>query len=180
MKTLIFASVFLITSFTSAQNDSSDNRHSHHHKSTYVSDKENEIKSLSSAEIEQLLNGAGMGLAKAAELNSYPGPKHVLELSSELNLTAEQSAKTESFFNEVKIEAVKLGKAVVEKERELEMMFEQVIVNEKTLLEKVLEIAKLKGELRFVHLNAHLKQKEILTEEQIASYNKLRGYSGIK
>ena len=28
-----------------------------------------------------------MGLALAGELNGYPGPKHVLELARELNLT---------------------------------------------------------------------------------------------
>ena len=48
------------------------------------------IKALSEGEINNLLNGQGMGFAKAAELNPYPGPKHVLELADDLNLTSDQ------------------------------------------------------------------------------------------
>jgi hypothetical protein len=32
-----------------------------------------------------------MGMAKAAELNGYPGPRHVLDLSPELHLTDAQT-----------------------------------------------------------------------------------------
>lgn len=38
-----------------------------------------DIKALSSDEVAALLAGKGMGYAKAAELNGYPGPAHVLE-----------------------------------------------------------------------------------------------------
>ena len=37
------------------------------------------IKALSSKEVQGLLQGKGMGMAKAAELNQYPGPRHVLD-----------------------------------------------------------------------------------------------------
>ena len=40
--------------------------------------------------IEPRRRTRGMGYAKAAELNSYPDPKHVLELSKELDLTKRQ------------------------------------------------------------------------------------------
>jgi hypothetical protein len=33
-----------------------------------------------------------MSLALAAELNGYPGPRHTIELASELGLTPDQSA----------------------------------------------------------------------------------------
>lgn len=39
------------------------------------------------------------------------------------------------------------------------------------------EIAATRSELRFVHLNAHLKTHEVLTAEQICDYSVLRGYS---
>jgi len=48
---------------------------------------------------------------------------------------------------------------------------------EKTIQDKVLAISELRGRLRLAHLNAHLKQKEILTKEQINAYNRLRGYN---
>ena len=44
----------------------------------------------------QFLAGAGMGYAKAAELNSYPGPMHVLELADRLGLTPDQQTKTKA------------------------------------------------------------------------------------
>jgi len=40
----------------------------------------------------------------------------------------------------------------------------------------VKEIAEYQGELRLVHLNAHIQQKDILTPEQISVYDRLRGY----
>jgi len=45
------------------------------------------IKALSEDEIAALRNGEGMGMAKAAELNGYPGPIHVLALVAQLGLT---------------------------------------------------------------------------------------------
>ena len=42
------------------------------------------LKGLSIEEVDQYLSGAGMGFAKAAELNHFPGPMHVLELGERL------------------------------------------------------------------------------------------------
>jgi hypothetical protein len=58
--------------------------------SPYRGEEVRNIKALSEQEIEAYLSGQGMGYAKAAELNSYPGPKHVLELARELGLTPAQ------------------------------------------------------------------------------------------
>ena len=41
-----------------------------------------DIKSLSQDDQSALLAGRGMGLARPAELNGYPGPAHVLELAA--------------------------------------------------------------------------------------------------
>ena len=48
--------------------------------SSYAGQQDREIKSLSAAELHDLAEGRGMGMAKAAELNHYPGPAHVIEL----------------------------------------------------------------------------------------------------
>ena len=63
--------------------------------SPYAGQQSREIKALSGAEQSDLLAGKGMGLAKAAELNGYPGPAHVLELAGELELSAEQRERTQ-------------------------------------------------------------------------------------
>jgi hypothetical protein len=55
--------------------------------SAYAGQQARGIKALSQTEVEGLLQGKGMELAKTAELNSYPGPAHALELVAELGLT---------------------------------------------------------------------------------------------
>jgi len=39
------------------------------------------------------------------------------------------------------------------------------------------EIARLQGELRVVHLSAHLEIKRVLSAEQVKKYDELRGYA---
>ena len=46
-----------------------------------------------------------MGYARAAELNHYPGPMHVLELAESLELSADQLRRTQALFETVKEEA---------------------------------------------------------------------------
>jgi hypothetical protein len=60
----------------------------------YAGQQKREIKALSEAEVSAYLDGRGMGLAKAAELNGYPGPAHVLDLAEKLQLTPQQQGTT--------------------------------------------------------------------------------------
>lgn len=145
--------------------------------SPYSGQQIRETKALSTDDINGYLNGEGMGLAKAAELNHYPGPRHVLDLSSELNLSEEQRLKTEKIYNAMHESAVQLGKQIVGKEKELDALFNTGIITDGDLKGIVREIARLQGELRIVHLQAHLEMKQILTKEQIEKYDGLRGYS---
>lgn len=148
--------------------------------SPYSGQQMREIKALSPDDISDYLNGEGMGLAKAAELNHYPGPRHVLDLSSELNLSEEQRLKTEKIYNAMHESAVRLGRQIVEKEKELDALFSAGAINNKNLEELVWDIARLQGALRVVHLQAHLEMKQILTKEQIEKYDNLRGYSSVE
>ena len=58
--------------------------------SPYAGQERNDISALAPQDVNALLAGQGMGLAKAAELNGYPGPLHVIELAGPLSLTSEQ------------------------------------------------------------------------------------------
>jgi Spy/CpxP family protein refolding chaperone len=146
--------------------------------SPYAGEQHREIKSLSAKEVQDLLAGRGMGLAKSAELNRYPGPAHVLELSDRLGLSAEQKVRTQAVFEAMEARARALGKALIEREAELDRLFASREVTRATLESSLAEISKLQGELRRVHLEAHLAQTEMLTHEQLASYVELRGYGG--
>lgn len=55
----------------------------------YAGQQTREMKAISDDDIAALLKGEGSGMAKAAELNGYPGPAHVLALAKELKLSNE-------------------------------------------------------------------------------------------
>lgn len=146
--------------------------------SPYAGQEAREIKSLSPDEIKAYLSGKGMGLAKAAELNGYPGPAHVLELGSQLDLSPEQRARTESIFAAMESKATALGRALVEEERKLDRLFADKVIDPRLLASSLTKIGSLQAELRGAHLEAHLSQAQILRPEQIARYDQLRGYGG--
>jgi hypothetical protein len=115
-----------------------------------------EIKALSPEEVKQYLAGAGMGYAKAAELNHFPGPQHALELADQLKLDGAQR--------------------LVESERALEALFRAGKVEEEALAGAVRAAAALEGEYRLSHLETHRRMRSWLTQDQVARYDALRGY----
>ena len=147
-------------------------------KTPYAGQQNRSIKALSTSEIDGLKNGKGMGLAKAAELNHYPGPRHVLDEASKLSLSDSQLSKTNNLFDEMKKEAVMVGEKIIFAERELDNLFLGGKVSKDQLKEKLNEIGQYRAQLRFVHLKTHLKQKKILSNHQVKNYDMLRGYSG--
>ena len=149
----------------------------HSHKSKYVGQEKRGIKSLSESDIEELKNGRGWGLAKAAELNGVPGPIHLLEMKEEIELSPEQIQRIEDVYHKMKRQAIPLGLELIELERKLNNHFANRTITEKLLNELLEKIARAYKKLRYTHLAAHLETPTIVTPEQIALYNKLRGYS---
>ena len=147
---------------------------------SYAGQDARDIKALSPEETQGYLAGKGQGLAKAAELNHYPGPMHVLEMADKLRLTADQKTRTESVFKAMRAEAIRQGTALVEQERELDRQFAAGTITSEGLRAALLRIGALQAEVRRAHLQAHLEQKAILTKEQVARYDELRGYGSGK
>jgi hypothetical protein len=71
------------------------------------------IKALSAEQIADLKAGRGLSLALAAELNGYPGPRHVLELVEQLGLTDQQRADVQRLFDDMTAEVVPLGERLI-------------------------------------------------------------------
>ncbi|HEX6178485.1 MAG TPA: Spy/CpxP family protein refolding chaperone [Thermoanaerobaculia bacterium] len=135
------------------------------------------IKALSAEDVQSLREGKGMGLALAAELNAYPGPKHVLELADKLELTTDQRAAVQSSHDRMLATAKSLGAEIVELEKQLDDAFSKAVIDEKRLADLTSAIAERQGRLRYAHLAAHLDTRAALTPHQIVMYGKLRGYS---
>jgi len=134
------------------------------------------IKALSEQKVEGYIQGKGMGMAKAAELNHFPGPRHVLDLAEELELSARQIKQSELIFDNMKENASSLGRQLVDKERELDHQFSKGTINDKLLSQLLGDIGQLESRIRYVHLTAHIQQKALLNNIQIASYDRIRGY----
>jgi len=142
----------------------------------YAGQQAREIKALSAEDVQGYLSGKGMGLAKAAELNGYPGPSHVLSLSSELALTPQQEQQTKELFKQMEARSSAIGKQIVEEERTLNELFATKSVTPKLLASTVERIGQLQGQFRDAHLEAHITEAAILTPEQLTKYQELRGY----
>lgn len=145
-------------------------------RSAYAGEQSRTIKSLSAQDIDALSNGRGWGLAKAAELNGLPGPLHLLEMRDDIALTHQQSEAIEALYQTMKAQAIPLGQQLIELERQLDRAFAERTVTHDTLRAMLQAIADTKMELRYVHLSTHLVTPDLLSEEQIAKYNTLRGY----
>jgi Spy/CpxP family protein refolding chaperone len=145
-------------------------------RSPYAGEERRAIKALSDEEIAAYLNGDGLGFAKAAELNRYPGPRHSLDMAQDLALTGAQRSAITAIRDSMRAGAVRLGREIVARERALDSLFAARSINETELAARVSEIARLQGELRAVHLAAHLATTRVLTAHQVERYQAMRGY----
>lgn len=136
-----------------------------------------EIKSLSEQDIEELRRGGGWGLALPAELNSRPGPAHLLELAEELDLSASQVEAISAIYEQMRTAAVAAGERFIAAETALSDAFTGSDLSEERLRDLLEEAAEARAELRFIHLSRHLSTPELLSDAQIQRYNVLRGYA---
>ena len=168
-KSLVVIFIILALSFSTVT--LAENLHS-----KYKGQESRAIKSLSDDDISELTKGGGWGLAKAAELNGFPGPVHILQMEQQIALSVQQKAEIQTLFNKMNAEAIVLGKSLIALETELNKGFSEGTINQEKLGLLVDDIAKVRAELRLSHLSTHLKTPEILTKHQLVLYNKLRGY----
>jgi len=126
------------------------------------------LSGVSEQEKEALLKGGGLGAGMIAMMNGYPGPKHVLEMGDELELTDAQRESIGTIYGKVKAESVELGTELVEKDEALAALFTSGSVSTKDVEKRSREIGELQGRLRAAHLNAHVQTHAELTPAQLA------------
>jgi hypothetical protein len=154
--------------------------HGHGHRPSaqpYAGQQTRAITSLSQEEVDGYLAGAGMGLARAAELNGFPGPMHVLELDRELALDETQRQRVKAAMDAVKAKTRALGAKYVEAEKAVDDAFRANAPRD-VIAAKVADAGRLLAEIRQAHLDAHLEITPLLSETQRKRYTELRGYAG--
>lgn len=149
--------------------------------SPYAGQQAAAIKALSLQDIEGLRSGAGTpfgGMAKPAELNGYPGPRHVLDAyaAGVFDLDEKQHRQIEMLYQDMQAGAVPLGEKIIASEQAIDDGFSNKTINRERLQKYISESTALYGRLRLHHLQYHLAMVDILTPQQVEKYNALRGY----
>jgi Spy/CpxP family protein refolding chaperone len=112
------------------------------------------------------LKGEAAGQNMVAENNGYPSPQKIVSLKDQIGLTKDQLKKIKEIVTNLPISAVVKGQEIIDAEEELNKLFESGTVSEKTLRIKLERIGKMRAELRFVHLQIYVKEKQILSAKQ--------------
>ena len=147
-------------------------------KRPYAGQDKRAFTMLSPMDIAQIKAGAGWGLAKPAELHGYPGPAHVLELAERLEITSVQREQVEAIFQKMRAAAIETGKRYITAEARVDAVFRSGEATMETVANAVAEAAQWRGQLRLVHLKAHLETAEVMSDKQRRRYHRLRGYAG--
>jgi hypothetical protein len=145
--------------------------------SPYAGHESRDLKALTEAEVADYLEGKGMGFAKPAELNGYPGPMHVMEMADALQLSAAQREATRELLYRHKSEVKALGARLIEAERALERLFRERAASAESVAAATARAAELQGRIRGAHLLTHLEQARLLEPAQVKRYGELRGYA---
>ncbi len=143
----------------------------------YAAPQPREIKALSTQEQRGWMEGENMGMARAAELNGYPGPMMVLEMAQTLKLTPEQAAATRELMTRHKAEVRKLGAELVDAERQLDVAFREHSADAVQVTRLTTQISQLHGRIRASHLQTYVAAAAVLTPEQMQRYMGMHGFA---
>ena len=114
----------------------------------------------------------------AGPSSSQPEYEAKTELA-EASLRELKAQAIEGIYERMHREAVHLGNVLVEQERSLNDLFtDDRLVSLGDLEALLAEIGRIRAELRYAHLRAHVETRARLDAEQVRTYDRLRGYGG--
>jgi len=122
--------------------------------------------------------GRGFGMAFVADQNGYPGPMHVLELKDRLALTAEQEARVRALMHAMFAESRPKSARLLDAEKRLRALFAGGGADEAAIRAATAEVERARTDVRLVHLLAHMKTRDALTEAQRRAYHEARWAAG--
>ena len=98
-------------------------------------------------------------------------------LLDEMTANLTQRKQTAALMQAHKEEAKAIGAKLVAAERELDALFRSKIAERAALEKAVSAAAQMQASYRLSHLETHRRMRDLLTPEQIAKYDVLRGYA---
>ena len=99
--------------------------------------------------------------------NRFVSPREVLSVAEQLDLTDEQLTTLTDLTRQMLKDASRITRQLAEKERALDELFNNRTVDEKAMRGYAMEIARLQGELRIVHLKSRIDTLRLLQPEQL-------------
>jgi hypothetical protein len=135
-----------------------------------------ELKAMTKDEIRAWREGRAMTQARVAEKNHYPAPYFALMMVWELALFEDQIAPMRAIHDTLRRRTMQLGRQLLEEETKLELYFEDQEKDPPKLEAIVRESARLRGEIRLMHLQADVETRKILNQDQLVKYEALRGF----
>ena len=176
MKTVAVAPVWLVGTCMLAMISMPTKAQHVHESSSYAHSRGAEVTSLTDEEVRALRQGEGMGLARAAELNHFPGPRHLLDLASDLELSDAQVSRVQAIHDRMKSKAVAKGEDIIMAEKHLAELFASGDPSARKMAQVTEHLGAMRGQLQAIHLLAHIEAARELSAGQIREYDKLRGY----
>ena len=172
MKTVVVAPAWLVGTCMLAMISMPTTAQHVHESSSYAHSRGAEVTSLTNEEVRALRQGEGMGLARAAELNHFPGPRHLLDLASDLDLSEVQIRRIRAIHDRMKSQ----GEDIIKVEKHLADLFASGDPSARKLTQVTEHLGAMHGQLQAIHLLAHIEAARELSAGQIREYDKLRGY----
>lgn len=117
-------------------------------------------------------------ISDLATASGLPEPRRALEFADQLGLSDEQRAQVQWLADETRAEAKEIGAAYLAAEAALQEAFATGRARSGKVRLMTAEIAELQGRLRYLHLNAHLGMRPLLTAAQFKAYARLTGADG--
>lgn len=176
MKTVVVAPAWLVGTCMLAMISMPTTAQHVHESSSYAHSRGAEVTSLTDEEVRALRQGEGMGLARAAELNHFPGPRHLLDLASDLDLSEVQIRRIRAIHDRMKSQAVAKGEDIIKVEKHLAELFASGDPSTRKLTQVTEHLGAMRGQLQAIHLLAHIEAAKELSAGQIREYDRLRGY----
>ncbi|MDB5013658.1 MAG: hypothetical protein JWQ25_1860 [Daejeonella sp.] len=114
-------------------------------------------------------------MVKVAEVNNYPDPCRVIEISNHLKLTPAQLSKLTTIKSSLEFKAKEMDGFINQQEKKLNDLFASGKAEEGSIIYYTNKLGLYEGELRNAYLQAHLKTRYVLTPAQLNKYNQLEG-----